>query len=48
MSDKPDEPKVTELPTAEAIKRLFPEPVIEKANQIAQEKNAARKPPRPS
>lgn len=40
----PNEKKrITELPTEEAIKRLFPPEVIELAQQVAHEKDAPRK-----
>ena len=46
----PDETKrVTELPTDEAIKRLFPPEVIQEAQRVAREKDQPRQPnPPPS
>ena len=46
MPDK-NEKRITELPTEEAIRRLFPPEVIQMAQEVAHEKDEPRQPKPP-
>jgi hypothetical protein len=39
MTEKKGKPPITEKPTEDAIKKLFPKKVVEKAKEVAHEKD---------